>query len=66
MIKSWKCIKSDIVLTRDRTKLYSFKTSVKYSRTGTLGRQKPESENSLVLNISSETQHQDVGWIHLV
>lgn len=38
----------------------------KYLRTGTLGRQKPESENSLVLNISSETQHQDVGWILLV
>ena len=38
----------------------------KFLRTGTLGRQKPESENSLILNVSSETQLQDVGWIHPV
>jgi hypothetical protein len=38
----------------------------KYLRTGTLGRQKPNSENSLILNVSSGTQLHDVGWIHPV
>jgi hypothetical protein len=53
LMKSWKREKQ-IQLSREReqnctdTRLQS-----KYLRTGTLGRQKPESENSLVLNLPS-------------